>query len=116
MVFDQEQGSRGNRGRTDCRALLPLVTTIIPPPEVLSTPPEIAVWSISISAPVPEAITSPPTPLDDSGDQARETAGDNVCASAVGGWTNTATDRAPSTATAPASAKALVNEPLASTI
>jgi hypothetical protein len=49
-------------------------------------------------------------------DQARETAGDNVCASALGGWTNTATDSAPSTAIAPASAKALVNEPLASTI
>ena len=58
-----------------------------------------------------------PTPPDDSsGDQACETAGHNVCASALGGWTNTATDNAPSTAIAPANAKALVNEPLASTI
>ena len=48
------------------------------------------------------------------GDQARETAGVILCVFAVGGRTNTATDSAPSTAIAPASAKAPANEPLAS--
>jgi hypothetical protein len=50
------------------------------------------------------------------GDQARETACDILCVFAVGGRTNTATDSAPSTAIAPASAKAPANEPLASTM